>query len=99
MPLKLTFLPAATQELRSAYSYHERERRGLGKEFSQEVRRCLKAILEYPQAWPMVTRKIRQRMTDRFSYEVVYKVSRHEILIVAISHTSRKPRYWKERLK
>lgn len=39
----------------------------------------------------------RQLLLQRFPYKIVYRVRAHDLAVVAIAHTSRRPEYWKDR--
>jgi hypothetical protein len=93
------FLPEAREELDEAFAFYENEREGLGFEFAIEVWRAVARIEELPLAWPALTKRIRRCQTNRFPYGVVYHVARDRILIIAIAHSRRSPRYWRGRLK
>lgn len=47
-----------------------------------------------PRRSPLPSREI---LLTRFSYKLVYRVREHDLYIVAIAHTSRRPGYWKGR--
>ncbi|PYS22221.1 MAG: hypothetical protein DMF72_14780 [Acidobacteria bacterium] len=40
----------------------------------------------------------RRFFTHRFPYSVVYRISRDEVLIVAVQHHSQNPRRWQDRI-
>lgn len=67
---------------------------GLGAAFLAEVRRCTTAILEYPDAGPVVHAAIRRRLCLRFPYGVLYSVGEEEIRVLAIMNLKRRPNYW-----
>jgi toxin ParE1/3/4 len=39
----------------------------------------------------------RQLVLRRFPYKIVYRVRAHDLYVVAIAHTSRRPGYWRDR--
>ncbi|MCP3964241.1 MAG: type II toxin-antitoxin system RelE/ParE family toxin [bacterium] len=96
--MKLKFHPAARIELNEAVDYYEERRSGLGWEFYEEVQDTIRRILGFPGAWQRLSAKTRRCLTNRFPYGVVYQVEADEVRIVAISHQSRKPGYWRGRL-
>ena len=97
--MNFVFLAAAQTELEDAFDYYESERKGLGNEFAKEVSRTIQLILNHPLAWSKLSKQTRRCRTRRFPYGVVYQVRGGIILIVAMMHLSRKPGYWKDRLK
>ncbi len=42
--------------------------------------------------------ELRHVLTHRFSYSIIYEILPERIFIWALTHSSRKPGYWKERL-
>jgi toxin ParE1/3/4 len=93
-PLRIS--PPASAEFTDAVRWYETKRLGLGAEFFDAVVGAAEFIRTHPTAaaasgrtrsWPMA----------RFPYRLVYRIREHDIYIVAIAHTSRKPGYWKRR--
>jgi plasmid stabilization system protein ParE len=52
-----------------------------------------------PESWPEIEDGIRRRPLRRFPYSVLYRIDKDEIVIVAVMHQRRHPRYWAERVK
>ncbi|MBI3108640.1 MAG: type II toxin-antitoxin system RelE/ParE family toxin, partial [Candidatus Rokubacteria bacterium] len=73
------------------------ESEGLGFEFAAEVRKTLTRILEYPEAWPSLTKRTRRCRMLRFPYGIIYQVRGEILLIVAVMHLHRLPGYWRLR--
>jgi hypothetical protein len=97
--MKTDFLPPARAELMEAISYYNIESEGLGYEFAAEVKRTLERIIQYPDAWFMLSKRTRRCRTNRFPYGVIYQIKKETLLIVAVMHLSRKPETWKSRLR
>lgn len=94
-----TFLPEAEKELyQQAYYYHE-QRPGLGDEFLVEVESAITRILANPYTWEEIEEGVRRILTHRFPFGVLYHFyeNRSEILIIAVMHTHREPKYWQTR--
>ena len=94
----IRILPAALEEVREAVAYYNRERPGLGEDF-REVDSTRDRIERSPQLWPPVSKRARMCRTKRFPYLVIYVRLETEIVVVAVMHGSRRPGYWKDRLK
>jgi plasmid stabilization system protein ParE len=97
--MKLEMHPEARLEFREAIAYYEDCSDGLGLEFAMEVYASIKRIAKTPLLWSKLSQNSRRFPTKRFPYSIIYQVLESEILIVAVAHQSRKPGYWKERLK
>jgi plasmid stabilization system protein ParE len=97
--MNLEMHPEARLEFREAIAYYEGCREGLGLEFSREVFAAISRIAETPLIWTKLSVNSRRSLTRRFPYSIIYQATDHDILIVAVAHQSRKPGYWKKRLK
>ncbi len=91
--------PEARLEFREAIAYYEDCRDGLGLEFSREILSSIRRIAEAPLLWSRFTDHSRRILTKRFPYSIIYQVLDEGALIVAVAHQSRKPGYWKNRLR
>ncbi|MFH1196675.1 MAG: type II toxin-antitoxin system RelE/ParE family toxin [bacterium] len=95
--MNYSFHPQARLELIDAVEYYEKQQRGLGKIFLEEVYFTVKRILEFPRAWTKFTKNTRRCITNKFPFAIIYQIREDEIFIVAISHLAKKPGYWKDR--
>ena len=89
----------AELELWFAVDYYEEIRRGLGLDLEEEIRHALADIQEAPEKWPKRSYETRFRLLSRFPYTIYYIELPDKIWIVAYTHTSRRPYYWRERMK
>lgn len=96
--MKIVFLPPAKAELAEAVSYYNTQSEGLGYDLAAEVKKTLERVVQYPDAWPMLSKRTRRCRTNRFPYGVIYQLRPNTLLIVAIMHLSRNPETWKSRL-
>ena len=48
--------------------------RGLGVAFLNEVERCLRLIVSYPEAGMVLVGSVRRRLLRRFPYALLYKI-------------------------
>jgi hypothetical protein len=90
----------AEDELASAASWYESRQPGLGIAL---LDLCDKAIARLAtgqiptSAVPGVARDARRILLRRFPYSIVLYENKHELLIIAFAHNSRKPGYWQSR--
>ncbi len=89
-----SFHDLAKVELNEAAQYYERDSPGLGAAFVTEVERCTAAILEHPEASPIVTGAIRRRLLRQFPYGLLYRIRPEQIRILAVMNLKRRPGYW-----
>ena len=95
--MTVRFLSIAERELADAFDYYDREKPGLGLEFIVEVDAAIQRIVEFPEAWPKVSDRVRRCRTRRFPFGVLYQLRHQEILVVAIMDLRRDPESWKDR--
>lgn len=93
------FLPEAEEEFREAVHYYENEAPGVGGAFVAEVRRAVRSISENPYASAAVGTGIRRNILKLFPYNILYAIEPDLIVIVAIAHQKRRPRYWRARIE
>ncbi|MCX5644735.1 MAG: type II toxin-antitoxin system RelE/ParE family toxin [Phycisphaerae bacterium] len=96
--MRVEFLDPATKELVEAIAYYNEQSEGLGYRFAAEVRRTLSRIVQYPHAWPPISKRTRRCRTIGFPYGIVYQASEDVILVAAVMHLHRHPNSWKLRL-
>jgi len=70
-----------------------------GAELFDEIEAATKQLEQYPEmgspvAGDLLTRRI---LVPRFPYQIVYRLTPTEIVIVAVAHLKRRPNYWKNR--
>jgi toxin ParE1/3/4 len=71
MSPRFAFRPEARDELREAVLFYEKERPGLGAEFSAEVRTTLEALVLNPNSGPEFEAGTRRKLVPRFPYSVL----------------------------
>jgi plasmid stabilization system protein ParE len=92
--VRATFNELAEAEFNDAIAYYETEQVGLGTAFLEEVRRLTAAIVEYPEAAPIILGTVRRRLCSRFPYALLYEVHVDQIRILTVMHLRRRPNYW-----
>ena len=89
----------AERELIGAVDFYERRRAGSGLEFERITHETVRAIQRDFQRHPLQEDGTRRVVMRRFPFIIHYPDLPDYIWVVAFAHTSRKPGYWKERLK
>jgi toxin ParE1/3/4 len=88
----------AKAEAQSAVAYYEGRRKGLGREFREELKAAFDRIRRLPQATaPIDEHGTRKHKLHRFPYTVYYVDLDQAIWIVAIAHQKLRPGYWSGR--
>jgi toxin ParE1/3/4 len=76
--------------------YGERSRQAAAG-FAAEFERALDAIASDPDRFPRCGERHRYYLMDRYPFQVIYRVDRGQILIVAVAHAAREPGWWADR--
>lgn len=96
-------LQEAAEEAAAAANWYDRERLGLGTEFSDAVEAAIDLIEEdilplSPMPAKSGAKGAKRLILKRFPYDIVVIERASEVLVIAVSHHSRKPGYWRERI-
>ena len=97
--MKFYFHPDAQVEFDRAVEYYEQFQPGLGSEFAQRVYTTITRIIQYPDAWSVLSKNSRRCLVSRFPYGVIYQIKSRSLRIIAVANLNRLPGYWKERLE
>ena len=97
--MKVHFLEPAQAEMQEAISYYEAERNGLGAEFAEEVKKTIERIVQYPEAWSLLSQRTRRCLTNKFPYGLIYQIRGEDILIIAVMNLYRDPKTWRSRVR
>jgi len=93
----LGFHPHADAEMMEAAAYYESQQEDLGKRFLSAVQDSLNRIQINPSLYPIVHLDVRQCLTKPFPFNVLFRITPNQIIIMAVMHQSRHPDYWKNR--
>jgi toxin ParE1/3/4 len=95
---RLVVRPFAEQAIAEAFDHYDAIRPELGRRFIAAVDRAIAAVVERPDAWPLVTptkRRYPLYLEDSFPYVLYYSVTETELVLVTIIHGKRNPTRWK----
>ncbi len=102
---RFRFLPKALTDLEEAAAWYEDQRPGLGTELFDEFDSCIAGAIETPGTGSLSGttaqgNQIRRHRLRRFHrYAILLAVIDGVPTVVAFEHSSRRPRYWKDRIK
>ncbi|HEY3964253.1 MAG TPA: type II toxin-antitoxin system RelE/ParE family toxin [Planctomycetaceae bacterium] len=99
----LRVLAEARLEAVEAAAWYDHRKSGLGDRLLDEIEGVLSRILTDPESLPIWEPavgldEIRRCVLKRFPYVVIFVCRPKEVVVVAISHARRRPRYWVTRL-
>src|SRR5688572_19708013 len=98
--LNVRFHRLAREELAAASDWYEARRSGSRDAFLQATRQTLNLIRQLPESGsPFPTKRLplRRSIVGGWPYWIVYAVNDDEVLVLAIAHMRRRPRYWARR--
>ncbi|MEO5859519.1 MAG: type II toxin-antitoxin system RelE/ParE family toxin [Pyrinomonadaceae bacterium] len=90
-------ISVAEEEFSKSAEYYENQREGLGEEFVAEVLRAAGILQDFPRIGTPIGTTFRAFAIRRFPYSLVYRIGADELIVVAVTHQSREPGYWKNR--
>jgi plasmid stabilization system protein ParE len=97
--MKVRFLTLAQQELDDAVDWYNEQVDGLGQEFLDELDRAVRRSVLFPVSCPEIEPGLRRCLLARFPYGLIYGIEGETIVVVAVAHLHRRPRYWTDRLE
>lgn len=100
--LRVRALDDAQVEYLDRLRYYRDIDRELARGFRDEFRQQLAQARHFPESFPRLPRtrdfRVHRCLLDRFEHVIVFALLPDEIVIIAVHHQRRKPRYWKPRL-
>ncbi|HET7506489.1 MAG TPA: type II toxin-antitoxin system RelE/ParE family toxin [Kofleriaceae bacterium] len=98
---KIRYLEPVLEELDSATVWQRDNRPPhVADAFLRAIFQAIEHLAEFPRAYPISSfdPRVRVRKLRSLSYETFYLASASTITVAAISHPSREPGYWLDRL-
>ena len=77
--------------------FYETQQQDLGKRFLGVIQASLNNIQINPSLYPVIYLDVRRCITKTFPFNVLFRINKNQIIIVAIMHQSKNPDYWKRR--
>ena len=96
--MNVRFLGLAQRELDDAVAWYNEQAAGSGQEFLDELDRAVRRAVTFPMSCPEIEPGVRRCLLARFPYGLIYGVDRKTIVVVAVAHLHREPRYWVGRI-
>ena len=93
------FVSAAEEEFSDAAIFYEGSQPGLGEEFVLHVLATVSRLERFPESAAEVSPEIRSMPLPRFPFSLIYRVHDREVVVLAVTHQSRRPGYWGDRLR
>lgn len=68
---RVSYHRLARREVNESAQFYNSESPGLGSAFLDEVERCTRAIVDYPEAGSLILGSVRRRLVLRFPYAIL----------------------------
>jgi toxin ParE1/3/4 len=95
--MRYVFHPEALAEYAEAVQYYVQQRAEVAQVFINAVEDAIYRVREAPTRYATIDEDVRRCMTHKFPYGILYIIEPDYILILAVMHCSREPKYWKDR--
>ncbi len=94
MSYKISFHHNAELEYEHAWEWYLQQQPGLEEKFFEAINKKLQQIIKGPELYSVKNSSNREAIVPKFPYVIVYNVNKRKkiINVVAIHHTSRKPK-------
>lgn len=96
--MKVRFLKPAQSELDDAFAWYDSQSSGLGTQFLDNIDRAIRRIAAYPLSSVEIEQDLRRCLLSRFPYGIIYGIDSETVIVVAVAHLHREPRYWIDRM-
>ncbi len=99
MMLRLHVRPEAKVDLKSARTWYEAQRAGLGDDFIQKADDAFQRVCQSPAMFPKIAENLRICLLERFPYVVYFRTFHNRVQVVGVFHTSRDKKAWTDRTR
>jgi len=93
--MRVIYSPQVEKELLEIVKYYNENNPGLGTEFLLELDRQINLCSNEPEIGMRVDEVYRRLVMHRFPFNIIYRILRYEIRVLAVAHQNRKPGYWR----
>ena len=95
--MSLEFDDEALLEAEDARDHYAAIEPFLGDAFAKAFDQAIESIVSTPMMWSPYTGRTRRYVMTRFPYSVIYRVRGDVVRVLALTHQSRRPSYWRRR--
>ena len=96
--MNLRFLTIAETEVDEAVSWYQEQSQDESLRFLNELDGAIQVVTVYPLIAAEIEPDIRSFFFHRFPYSLIYGIDESVIVVIAVAHQSREPRYWADRI-
>ena len=95
--MKVDFHPSAVEELEESADWYAARSIEAAQKLLVAVDVALGKIAEQPERFPQVDASHRACSLEKFPFQIVFRYEKERLLVIAVAHAKRRPRYWKKR--
>ncbi|HYM62599.1 MAG TPA: type II toxin-antitoxin system RelE/ParE family toxin [Thermoanaerobaculia bacterium] len=95
----LSFFDEASDEIEQERRWYHDRSLAAEASFLRELDHAVESVLDSPVRWPKHIAGTRRYVFPTFPFSLVYFVDREVVAVVALAHHSRRPGYWRRRLR
>lgn len=88
---------AAEQDFAESLRWYAERSQRAAEGFEAEFERVLGVIGADPRRYPVCDDRHRFYLMRRYPFEVIYREQSEQVIVVAVAHAKREPRYWSNR--
>ena len=92
MLYKVVLQPGAQDDIDDAFNWYEDQQTGLGELFLKELVQFYKKLELNPEIFSKAAKHYRQAVLARFPFVIIYEITKTEVHIYSVFHTSRNPK-------
>lgn len=97
--IKIRFLTIAEMEVDEAVSWYQEQSEDESLTFLDEIDHAIRIVKAFPLIAAQIEPDIHSFSLRRFPYSLIYGVDDEELVVIAIAHHRREPRYWADRVR
>jgi len=95
---RVSFHRLAANELTLAFDWYAQRNRSVAERFQLAIDATVERIHCDPVSHPVEAGRFHWARVRRFPYRLIFEIDDPEsITVLAVAHTSRRPRYWRRR--
>ena len=96
--MRVRRLSAAEDEFLNSVAFYLGESPQAAERFVNEVESAVEELSRDPNLYPVYEDIVRRKVLNAFPFSIYYFIENDEVVIVAIMHNKRRPKYWRKRL-
>ena len=95
--MNIRFLTIADQEVDDAVDWYEQKGQDASRGFLNELDHAVRLVKTYPLLATLIEPEIHRFLFITYPYALIYGIDVDTIVIIAVAHQQREPRYWADR--